>query len=120
MPARTRQQSSYDHRLKELVRASGEISIALELGVPRSTVLGWLHDSPRKVVTLDILSLKEQELQHEVLMLRRRIRKLRCLLRLLLTMLRVSEANLAKERVPEGKRGPQKLHPVRFCLAFGA
>ena len=77
--------------------------MALELGIPRSTAMGWLHDSPREVVTLDILSLKEQELQHEVLMLRRRIRKLHSLLRLLLTMLRLSEINLAGERVPEGK-----------------
>ncbi len=38
--------------------------------------MGWLCDSPQQAVTLDVLSLKEQELQHEVLMLRRRIRKL--------------------------------------------
>ena len=74
--------------------------MARELGIPRSTAIGWLYDSPRKVVTLDIFSLREQELQHEVLILRRRIRKLHCLLRLLLTVLRLSEVNLGHERMP--------------------
>ena len=63
-------------------------------------------------MSLDILSLKEQQLQHEVVMLRRRIRKLHCLLRLLLTMLRLSELNLAKERVPEGKAKATLLRAV--------
>ena len=103
MSARTRPQCSYDHRLKELVRTSGDLSVATELGIPRSTALGWLRDSPGEVVTLNILSLKEEELQHEVLMLRQRIRKLHSLLRLLLTMLRLSGVDLAGERVPEGK-----------------
>ena len=76
MSARTRPQCSYDHRLKELVRTSGDLSVAIELGIPRSTALGCLRDSPRQVASLDILSLKEQGLQHEVLMLRQRIRKL--------------------------------------------
>ena len=60
MSARTQPQCSYDHRLKELVRTSGDLSVATELGIPRSTALGWLRDSPGEVVTLDILSLKEQ------------------------------------------------------------
>ncbi len=103
MSARTQPQCSYDHRLKELVRTSGDLSVATELGIPRSTALGWLRDSPRKVVSLDILSQKEQKLQHEVLILRQRIRKLHSLLHLLLTMLRLSEVDLSGERVPEGK-----------------
>ena len=86
----SRRQRCYDHRLKELVRTSGDLSVAAELGVPRSTAMGWLCDSPQQVVTLDVLSLKEQQLQHEVLMLRRRIRKLLALLRLLLVLLRIS------------------------------
>ena len=92
--------------------------MALELGIPRSTAIGWLHDSPRNVVSLDILSLKEQQLQHEVVMLRRRIRKLHCLLRLLLTMLRLSEVNLAKERVPEGKAKATLLRAVDRTREF--
>ena len=86
--------------------------MALELGIPRSTAMGWLHDSPREVVTLDILSLKEQELQHEVLMLRRRIRKLHSLLRLLLTMLRLSEINLAGG-AGAGREGQSSSAPCR-------
>ena len=40
--------------------------MAIELGIPRSTAVGWLGDSPKQVVSLDLLSLDEQELQHEV------------------------------------------------------
>ena len=99
--------------------------MALELGIPRSTAIGWLGDSPRQVVSLDLLSLDEQELQHEVLVLRRRIRKLHCLLRLLLTMLHLSEVSLANERVPEGKAkatllvrliAPASFFPLRNVL----
>ena len=108
MSATSRQQRCYDHRLKELVRTSGDLSVALELGIPRSTAIGWLGDSPRQVVSLYLLWLDEQELQHEVLMLRWRIRKLHCLLRVLLTMAHLSEVSLANERVPggEGQGGP--------------
>ena len=103
MNSSSRRQRCYDHRLKKLVRTSGDLSVAVELGIPRSTAMGRLCDSPQQVVTLDVLSMKEQELQHEVLMLRRRIRKLLALLRLLLVLLRISGFSLAKERVPDGK-----------------
>jgi hypothetical protein len=74
MSVKLRCQRSYDHRLKELVRTSRDPSLAKELGIPASTVMGWLRESPQQVVTLDVLSMKEQELEREVLMLRRRIR----------------------------------------------
>ncbi len=88
MSARFRCQRSYDHRLKELVRTSRDPSLAKDLGIPASTMTGWLYESPQQVVTLDVLSMKEQELQREVLMLRRRIRKLLALLRLLVVLRR--------------------------------
>ena len=67
MFATARQQRCYDHRLKELVRTSGDLSVALELGIPRSTAIGWLGDSPRQVVSLDLLSLDEQELRYPLI-----------------------------------------------------
>jgi len=62
MSAGIRRQRSYDHRLKELVRISGDPSLAIDLGIPASTVMGWRCDSPPQVVTLDVLSMKEQHL----------------------------------------------------------
>ena len=96
MNSPSRRQHCYDHRLKELVRTSGDLSVAAELGIPRSTAMGRLYDSPQQVVTLDVLSMKEQELQHEVLLLRRRIRKL-------LALLRISRFTLAKSASQRGK-----------------
>jgi hypothetical protein len=50
MPTETRTQRCYDHRLKELVRTTGNIDIALESGFPRSTACGWLNRSCAEVV----------------------------------------------------------------------
>ena len=80
MTATSRRQRSYDHRLKELVRTSGDLSVARELRIPRSTAMGWLGDSPKPFVSLDVVSLKERDLQREIVMQRRRIRELRALL----------------------------------------
>jgi hypothetical protein len=53
----------------------------MDLGIPASTVMSWLCNPAQQVLTLDVLSMKEQELQREVLMLRQRIRKLLALFR---------------------------------------
>jgi hypothetical protein len=41
----------YDHRLVQLVQETRDPSIATRLGVPRSTVAGWLRRAPRPVTT---------------------------------------------------------------------
>jgi hypothetical protein len=66
----------YDHRLRNLVRSTGDVTIAMDLGVPRWTARGWLGKAPKVVVSLDVSDLKATELQQEVLELRRRVRKL--------------------------------------------
>jgi hypothetical protein len=118
MSVKLRSQRYYDHRLKELVRTSGDPSLAIGLGIPASTVMGWLYESSRQVVTLDVLSMKEQELQREILMLRRRIRKLLALLRLLVVLLRISGFTLANERVPGGKAKASLLRSVDLTRQF--
>ena len=65
-----RRQRTYDHRLRELVRKTGDLTIATEIGVPRSTAAGWIRAEPVEVVTLDILDKTEPALQAEVLKLR--------------------------------------------------
>jgi hypothetical protein len=48
-----RLQQRYDHRLRDLVHG-GDMTIATDLGVPRSTARGWLGKAPRVVVSLDV------------------------------------------------------------------
>jgi hypothetical protein len=37
MTRRARPQQRYDHRLRDLVRQTGDVTLATDLGVPRST-----------------------------------------------------------------------------------
>jgi hypothetical protein len=77
-----RHQRRYDHRLRDIVQRTGDLTIATNLDVPRSTARGWLRKAPKVVVSLDVTNLKTSELLQEVLELRRRVKKLRALLRL--------------------------------------
>ena len=77
----SRSLKTYDHRLRELIRQTGDLTIATSAGVPRSTAAGWLRRSGRTTVTLDALSLGQQELQAEVLRLQRRVEKLRAVVK---------------------------------------
>ena len=54
MATTTRFQRKYDHRLRELVRATGNIEVARKRGVPPSTARGWVKATKAEVVTIDI------------------------------------------------------------------
>ena len=95
-----RTQRIYDHRLRNLVYSTGRIEIALDRGVPRSTARGWLRNSPREVVSIDKLEHSVEELQEQVFALRERNSKLRALLRLFVTLLRISGFSLSNTRLP--------------------
>jgi putative transposase len=75
MTTTRRLQQRYDHRLRDLVRGTADVTIATDLGVPRSTARGWLGKAPKVVVSLDVTNLNASELQQEVLELRRRVQK---------------------------------------------
>ena len=98
-----RPQQRYDHRLRDPVHGTGDVTIATDLGVPRSTARGWLGQAPKIVVSLDVTDLRASELQQEVLELRRRVKKLTALLRLALALLRSSGFTLTHERLPDGR-----------------
>lgn len=74
-------QQRYDHRLRDLVRRTGDVTLATDLGVPRSTARGWVRAAPTVIVSLDVADLTEPELRQEILKLRRRVEKLAALLR---------------------------------------
>ncbi len=101
MTSTARPQQRYDHRLRDLVHRTGDVTIATDLGVPRSTARGWLRRAPEVVVSLDVTHLSEPELQHEILQLRRRVEKLAVLLQLVLALLRASGFRLSRERLPD-------------------
>ena len=90
MPTTARPQRRYDHRLRSLVQRTGDVTIATDLGVPRSTARGWVGKAPKAVVSLDVTDLSASALQQEVLELRRRVKKLTALLRLALALFRSS------------------------------
>ena len=54
MPTTARPQERYDHRLRNLVQRTGDVIVATDLGVPRSTARGWLGAAPTVVVCLDV------------------------------------------------------------------
>jgi len=62
MPTMARRQQRYDHRLRNLVQRTGDVTVATDLGVPRSTARGWLG-GPTVVVCLDVADLTESELR---------------------------------------------------------
>lgn len=115
-----RQQRTYDHRLKELVRETGNLTIATRLSVPRSTAAGWIRRQRQDVITLDVLELREKQLQAEVLKLRRRIRTLGAIISLLLALLRAAGFRLEAKPLPPGATRAALLRAVQRARESGA
>jgi hypothetical protein len=55
MTTTSRPQQRYDHRLRDIVQRTRDLTIATDLGVPRSTALGWLAAAPTVVVSLEVV-----------------------------------------------------------------
>ena len=98
-----RPKRSYDHRLRDLVRRTRDLNIAISAGVPRSTAAGWLSEPRRNIVTVDALSMDEQGLRAEVLRLRRCVQKLRAVVRILVAVIRAFDIDLGRRRLPDGE-----------------
>jgi putative transposase len=122
-----RPQQRYDHRLRDLVQRTGNLSIATAHGVPRSTARGWIGAAPLVVVSLEAADLTEPELRQEILKLQRRVQKLAALLRLALALLHTSGFKFSGERVSNGDNKRRILRavdqargcvPVRTVLRF--
>ena len=118
-----RPQQRYDHRLRDLVQRTEDVTIATDLGVPRAAARAWLGQAPKVVVSLDVTDLWASELQQEVVELRKRVKKLTALLRLALALLRSSGFTLTRERLPDGRAKIRILHAVdraRACVPLRA
>jgi hypothetical protein len=110
MPTTARPQQRYDHRLRNLVRRTRDVTVATDLGVARSTARGWRAAAPTVVVCLDVVDLSEPELRQEVLKLGRGVQKLAALLAL--ALLRTSGFSLTGERLPDGRAKGRILRAV--------
>jgi len=118
-----RSQHVYDHRLRELVRCTGDVTIATNLGVPRSTVAGWLGATSRPVISLDVVEMTDVVLQAEVVKLRRRVQTLSGILGLLLAVLRVSGFRLDRAYISDPAARDDLLRAIeraRKILPVGA
>lgn len=103
--ASLRQQRTYDHRLRDLIRDTGDTTIATRLGVPRSTAAGWLRRPKRPVISSLPVAGREAELRVEVLRLRRRVVRLAAILRIVFALLNGCGIRIDNDRVPiEAKR----------------
>lgn len=94
-------QRHYDHRLRELVYRTGDVTVATDLGIPRSTAAGWVCGDLGPVVGLDVLDRSTVELQVEIVKLRRRVETLRAVVRLLVRVQRVAGGRAERTRISD-------------------
>ena len=117
MTPETRTRRRYDHRLRGLVHSSGNIGLAIQNGVPRSTAKDWLRRPTPTVVTLDVTAMTEDALREEVVALRQRNDRLIAVLRLLVVLLRISGFTLARCRVADGSKKVLMLRAIENSRA---
>jgi putative transposase len=112
MAIATRTQQRYDHRLRSLVKSTGNIALAMKYGVPRSTARSWLKQPDREVIALDIFTSDLTVLQQEVVRLQRRLARLKALLRLILVIVKLSGFNFDRCRLPDGATKKRLLRAI--------
>ncbi len=111
-------QQVYDHRLRELVWRTGDVCIATDSGVPRSTAAGWLRICPRPVISLDVFGMVHTDLEAEVVKLRRRIRILTSIVGLLVSLVRATGCRLDRVDVSDRKTRSVVLRAAERARKF--
>ncbi len=114
MTSINRTQQRYDHRLRDLVRSSGNIKYATQLGVPRSTAHGWLTSNQVELVTVDVFDMDILSLQEEVIALRNRVKWVVALFRLAVAVMKASGFSLDNSRLPEGSKKTRLLRAIEL------
>jgi hypothetical protein len=119
-----RSRHSYDHRLRDLVRSTGNVEQATSRGVPRSTARGRLSARPAPVVTLDVVDQDLVKMQQQVLVLRRRADRLLALLKVFVVLWKLSGYSVGRNPDPAGKLRPlaaidrtRAVMPLRVVLS---
>ncbi len=117
MTPETRTRRRYDHRLHGLIHSTGNIGLAIQNGVPRSTAKDWLRRPTPTIVTIDTAAMTEEALRREVVALRQRNYRLVAMLRLLVVLLRISGFTLARCRVADGSKKVLLLRAIESSRA---
>ena len=100
----------YDHRLRDLVRISGDATIVGGSGVPRSTIPGWRRGDQQSVTSADVFEMGPVHLRIELSKLRLRNRKLAAVVRLLYELLRALDIRLDQRRLSDEAAKALLLH----------
>ena len=106
----------YDHRLRKLVHETGDISIALRLGVPRSTASAWRKTPPREVITRESFDLSDIQVQSRIQALELQVGTLGAIVTLLLVLVRIAGARLSGERLPEGEDKDKVIRAIERAV----
>ena len=88
---------TYDHRIRQVIAASGDITVFSNLDIPRSTRRSWIRRGVPDVVSNEA---DEIDLRVQIAKLQRRVEVLAAVLRFLMTLVRATNANLVAQRVP--------------------
>jgi hypothetical protein len=96
-----RSRRAYDHRIKEQIIRSGDPELFPDLEIPRSTAVSWIRRGVGEIVSLVQEDGGEPALRHRIAKLEGRVAMLTAVLRLVLTLLRVSGFSLELSRVPD-------------------
>ena len=104
MPATARRQ--YDHRMRQAIVKTGDSNLFAKLSIPDSTRRSWLKRGIAEVVTLDGRDTEFVALHADVAKLEKKITILAAVVRLLVTLFRVTGVTLLGVRIPDasGKR----------------
>jgi transposase InsO family protein len=94
------------------VRTVGDPDVVAQLGVPRSTALGWLRGDYAPVVTAELVDMDTTRLQAEVCKLRHRVRMLAAIVRLLMALVRTFDVRLDRTRIPEQAEKTRLLRAI--------
>jgi len=108
---------AYDTRVREIIARTGNANLFPELDIPRGTRATWVRRGPREIVGLDEELDSQATLLDRLAKLEHRVRVLTALLRLVLTMLRLSEFRVHMPRIPEGKNKQALLFAVAKARA---
>src|SRR5687767_2822969 len=93
---------NYDHRIRDAVARARDPSLFPELEIPAPTARSWIRRGTTRPVGFVDESHELKRLTARVQQLEHRVAVLTCILRLVLTLLRVTGRRLHFTRVPEG------------------
>ena len=88
---------AYDHRIRAAIVASGDTTGFSSLNIPRSTRRSWLRRGLPNVITTEP---DDIDVRVQLAKLQRRVEVLTAVVRLLLALVRATQATLTEQRIP--------------------